>query len=1120
MSAPQEALPLGPPGRAGFRLRRVEVYNWGTFHDRVWVLPAGGENVLVTGDIGSGKSTLVDALATLLVPPQRLAYNRAAGAEARERTARSYVLGHFKSERGEPGASARPVALRGADAYAVLLAVFANEGLGEAVALAQVLWFRETEGQPSRLLVVSDQDLSIRDDFSDFGAEIGALKRRLKAGGAEVFETFPPYAAAFRRRFGIDNEQALELLHQTMSMKSVGNLTEFVREHMLEPFPTGERIAELLRHFDDLEKAHAAVLKAKAQVAALEPLVADCDRRDELALEQRGEVECREALHGYFEEIRRGLLEARIEQGLEAERRTGERLEAAQERLSEARRRRDELRAELAAGGGDRLATLEGRIARLDRDVQERRERSTRYSHEAAGLGLEPPATPDAFSANRGAIEREAAAARSRQGALRNDDRERHVELHGLRRQHGELAAELASLRQRRSNLPLWSVELRDRLCAALGAREDELPFAAELVRVRDDERTWEGALERLVRSFGLSLLVPDRLYAEVARWVESTHLGGKLVYLLVRGARGARSQPRPDSAVRKLEVRHDTELAEWLEEELAARFDVTCCESLEAFRRESDALTRSGQLRRGGKRHEKDDRSRLDDRSRYVLGWSNREKIASLEAQVEALEERIATVVEVAGRLQVEATRVQERLEALQRLSAVESFRELDWQSLEAEAAALRREKRELEESSDRLRTLQAKLEEVDRELGSLEDEVKKLERDLTVREANLARDRGLVAECDQALAGLAPEVRARTAPRLEALRAEHLAGRTLTVEACPAREQELRTALQARIDGRAKQLDRLVEKIVRAMETFRRDHPAESHEMDAAVDAAPEYRRMLDRLRGDDLPRFERRFKELLNENTIREVASFQARLHRDRDAIRERVERINRSLHSIDYNRGRYVRLEPEPTADPELRDFVHDLRACTTQTLPGPADGAYSEEKFLQVSRILERFRGRDGTAELDRRWTAKVTDVRNWFTFAASERWREDDQEHEHYTDSGGKSGGQKEKLAYTVLGASLAYQLGLEGGSRARTFRFVIIDEAFGRGSDDSARYGLELFRELQLQLLVVTPLQKIHVIEPFVSTVGYVHNADGRESRLRTLTIEEYRAEKAARTA
>jgi uncharacterized protein YPO0396 len=272
---------------------------------------------------------------------------------------------------------------------------------------------------------------------------------------------------------------------------------------------------------------------------------------------------------------------------------------------------------------------------------------------------------------------------------------------------------------------------------------------------------------------------------------------------------------------------------------------------------------------------------------------------------------------------------------------------------------------------------------------------------------------------------------------------------------------------------------------------------------------------------LRSDDLPRFESRFKQLLNENTIREVANFQSQLGRERQTIKERIELINGSLRDIDYNEGRYILLEPNPSSDADIRDFQQELRACTEGALTGSEDEAYSEAKFLQVQRIIERFRGREGSSELDRRWTRKVTDVRNWFNFSASERWREDDREHEHYTDSGGKSGGQKEKLAYTVLAASLVYQFGLETGAaaRARSFRFVVIDEAFGRGSDESARYGLELFKRLGLQLLIVTPLQKIHVIEPYVASVGFAHS-DGRVSMLRNLSIEEYRAERAARTA
>ena len=83
---PQFDLTLLPAGkRPGMRLHAVEVLNWGTFDKRVWSLNLDGENGLLTGDIGSGKSTLVDAITTLLVPAHRIAYNKAAGAESRER---------------------------------------------------------------------------------------------------------------------------------------------------------------------------------------------------------------------------------------------------------------------------------------------------------------------------------------------------------------------------------------------------------------------------------------------------------------------------------------------------------------------------------------------------------------------------------------------------------------------------------------------------------------------------------------------------------------------------------------------------------------------------------------------------------------------------------------------------------------------------------------------------------------------------------------------------------------------------------------------------------------------------------------------------------------------------
>ncbi|MFP5394195.1 MAG: ATP-binding protein, partial [Gammaproteobacteria bacterium] len=301
--AAREAAGVGE--RAGFRLHHFEVLNWGTFDARVWRLHPGGDNMLLTGDIGSGKSTLVDAITTLLVPAQKISYNKAAGADARERSLRTYVLGHYKSERGETGMAARSVALRDHHSYSVILGVFHNEGFGQTITLAQVFWFKDPRGQPERFYVVADTQLSVAEHFAGFGADIAQLRKRLRAhDGLAMHESFPPYGADYRRRFGIASEQAMDLFHQTVSMKSVGNLTDFVRSHMLEPSASATRVDALIAHFDDLNRAHEAVLKAKRQAALLAPLVADCDRHAALAASSDALRRCRDALRSYFARLK------------------------------------------------------------------------------------------------------------------------------------------------------------------------------------------------------------------------------------------------------------------------------------------------------------------------------------------------------------------------------------------------------------------------------------------------------------------------------------------------------------------------------------------------------------------------------------------------------------------------------------------------------------------------------------------------------------------------------------------------------------------------------------------------------------------------------------------------
>ena len=1109
---------------AGFRLHRLEVFNWGTFDGRVWTLELAGRNNLLTGDIGSGKSTLVDAVTTLLVPSHRVAYNKAAGAGARERTLRSYVLGHYKSERSEASGSARPVALRGNDSYSVVLGVFRNAGFDHTVTLAQVFWIDDPQSPPARFYAAAERDLSIARDFARFGADIAGLRKRLRGERVDIFNTFPPYGAWFRRRLGIDNEQALDLFHQTVSMKSVGNLTEFVRGHMLEPFDVAPRIKALIDHFDDLHRAHEAVLRAKRQIDLLAPLVADCERHAEAGAEAEALRRGREALRPWFATLKLTLLDERIARLDEDLTRQNAQIKSCEERRDARHRDRDALRRDIAENGGDRIERLAAEVERLKGERERRKTKARRYGELARAVGEQPAGDETGFLDQRRRFTELGESLRPRDARLQNELTEQSVNFRRQKEEHDELDAEIESLRTRRSNIPARQIDMRASLCREVGLEEADLPFAGELIEVHEEERDWEGAAERMLRSFGLSLLVPDAHYARVARWVDETHLAGRLVYFRVRERRRGELSGRADvpslhrdSLVRKLSIKPDSGFYEWLEEELGRRFDVACCTTWEQFRRENRAITRAGQIKGRGERHEKDDRHRIDDRSRYVLGWTNAAKIAALRSRSRQLETRLGVLGGLIGKLEGELREVQERLGNLSRLDEYADYRELDWPALATEIARLREEKRRLESASDLLWQLNARLRQASEALAAAEKELvdRRDRRSKIEQRHNDAKE--LCARTREVLEGEDLESLRPRFDELAEMRGEALGEQRLSVESCDNREQDMRQWLQKRIDATDLRLSRLNERIIKAMMAFKEAFKLESSEVDANVEAGPEYREMLDRLRADDLPRFEARFKELLNENTIREVANFHSQLNRERETIKDKIARINRSLSQIDYSRGRYIVLEAQQTPDAEIREFRNELRACTEGALAASDDAQYSEAKFLQVQRIIERLRGREGSAELDRRWSAKVTDVRNWFVFAASERWHEDDSEHEHYSDSGGKSGGQKEKLAYTILAASLAYQFGLQWGEvRSRSFRFVVIDEAFGRGSNESTQYGLQLFSKLNLQLLIATPLQKIHVIEPFVAGVGFVHNEDGLASRLRNLSIEEYRKERA----
>ncbi|MBC7309142.1 MAG: hypothetical protein GXY39_03700 [Actinomycetales bacterium] len=1123
-------LELSVAGRAGYRLAHLEVFNWGTFDKQVWRFTPGAETALLTGDIGSGKSTLVDAVTTLLMPAHRIAYNKAAGADSKERTLRSYVEGHYKSERIESSGRSRPIGLRTTGrTYSVIVGVFQNDGYDETVTLAQVFQQRERTGQPYRFFITAPKALSVASDFADFGSDLRDLRKRLRGAGAEIFDDFPKYSTSLRRLLGIRSEQALELFHQTVSMKSVGNLNDFVRDHMLEPSDATDRVRQIIAHFDDLSKAHDAVKRAREQLDLLEPVAVAAAKYDTALAERDATEREQEAVRLFIAELRSVLLADEIVSlGRDAERLRSEQGVAKEERRA-LTAQREALIEERARAGGDRIGELERLAESARQEAAQREQARTSFDAAVAAAGREPVTSATEFAALRSFVEHARPQFAQEKKALDHEVADAISTEKDLGRRREAIAVDIASLEQRTSNLPTEQVEVRAQLCRDLGLEVEELPYAGELLDVSDEHAEWRGAAERVLRGFALSLLVPQRHYDAVAGWVNSRSLtvrgrgareiGARLTYERVAERRLPLQTEHGGGLILAdcIEIREGP-FRDYLAAELTKRAEHRCALTLEAFRSERKAVTREGQVR-SGERHDKDDRHRVDDPRRWVLGWVNERKIAALRSEHDELERQRAAAESAVERVSEQRAAVQIRSEALARLETYQSWQQLDVAEAEARAVSHDAERRRLESGSSRLAEISRALDDNDEAMGAVSQRLDRLTGELATTDKARGDAENEKRRDDDLINHQSPEVLEKARAAYPSLRARLATSLPESANECSAAESALRDQLSRRIAQLGRELGGYGQTLTQHMAEVLRRWPELRAEMDASAEARGDFVAYRDRVAGDDLPRFEREFKDQLNKNAIQELASFNNWLARQASAIDERVERINEALNAVPYNPGRFIRLEKELTTNQEVTAFRADLRNLTDDSLTVDGD-QYSEQRFLDVKRIIERFRGRDGFADSDKAWTRRVTDVRNWFVFSASERDVETGEEWEHYSDSDGKSGGQKEKLAYTILAASLAYQFGLEWGvAKSKDFRFAVIDEAFGRGSDVSTRYALELFAKLGLQLLIVTPLQKVHVIEPYVHAIGFVDNPTGTFSRLQTMTIEEYRSRRDSRT-
>ena len=1129
---------------AGYRLHELSVLNWGTFHNNVYTMRPDGRTAMVTGRNGSGKSTIVDALLTLLVPNRVRNYNVASSqAGSRERNERDYVLGAYSEIHDATTGQGRKETLRKpGESYTVLLAHFYNEAYKSDVCVAQVLWCLPG-GKVDKVYIVEKKKLSIDEDFNDLG-DVDNIRRIIKERSLTVFDSFTAYHKKFESMLFMDtdlgNRSPMSIFNQAVCIKDVKDLTQFIREHMLDDGGSKEKLSALQERFDDLRSTHRRIETAAYQLEQLDEIR---DTHDSFlkANEERSYAEqIRTSIEPYFAQAE---LDRRVEWVTELKHQE----EAERARLKSARTEVDRLREKLshlerALADSDENRRLEQVGAEMDR-LRDKREVVTKRAatferHLSSWEKGAKVSEEEDFIALRRELDTQLPRIEAKVAELDEKIPEISYLLKKADEKVQALEDERKYLLDTNSNIPSEIARLRTGLAIALDRDAKELPFVGELIQVVPDEVKWTGPIERLLRDFSLTVVVPKKLAEDAESFLEINQLGEKISFICPQSDR-KNPKLHDDSVVAKLSLRPEMEKSRqtWLRSELADRFPHICREERDTeYHKNPFALTVEGLIKSDGVLREKDDSRFLDDATSWVMGWDVNPKQRTLDDSLIKWREELDN----SGRAmrEAEAERLSARLKhraGAQLQACASEFSDVDQIGLGTRIADLEEEERVIVGGSDVLKKLKEdrdsaseKLEESQNTRDEVLQRIGGVEARAERNDTRMTSLRGLLLKSmDEFIEESTGEVSPNEDDRESAEEQREILFKEIAKQfgEPPENADDIEAAARAathKLDAKVQKvengLDKFRDKNVAAMQRFLADAKNQAFQDEINLDLEDGYNdstyASFDQIRrqieDEDLAKNRLRFEELLRVQVPEEVSGFSEALESHRDRIRKRINELNEHLSRVTFDRKEetYIQLKFEDAGDDGVRKFKKLRRHALEGDLEADDEDERRRERYHRVEHFLSEL-------EQDMNWTQRVIDVRNWFKFRADEFYKGEDTLRQSYSGAAGKSGGEKNRLASTILATAIAYQYGIDvGGKQTETFRLVAVDEMFSKTDDEFSQYLLDLFKEFHLQLLIVQPLDaKIHVVQKYVERYHVVERRDGL-SFVGDLSVSEYLGE------
>ena len=322
------------------------------------------------------------------------------------------------------------------------------------------------------------------------------------------------------------------------------------------------------------------------------------------------------------------------------------------------------------------------------------------------------------------------------------------------------------------------------------------------------------------------------------------------------------------------------------------------------------------------------------------------------------------------------------------------------------------------------------------------------------------------------------------------------------VTAEIAKRTESGYRQSVKTQFERLAEKEAELADERTIARNRFNREYPAYGF---TGVEHSNEvYDQVLERCRKDFEPKYKEEFRKQyelvyhsLRDNVI-------ATIHGEIKAAYRHRRDINRMLSKIRFSDSIYqIDILPAKNENGQFYDMLMAEELDSKVIDTGGIDGQMSLmeddffRKYEQKIRLLtEKFmplREEDSqNREKHRQEMEKFADYRNYLTFSMYEQViDENGMEKKNYVDdmAGVDSGGEGQNPKYVALLAGFA-MLYMQQSNRDSKIRLVLLDEAFSKMDKERSEVCLRYARELELQLIVCVPDERLQSLIRNVDSV------------------------------